>query len=66
MQEIIKYDPKLQNAPLNPAFTTQRDTIIEVPNRDVAMALFQGGILKKGMEVLNLSTGKKIRIGGVQ
>jgi len=66
MQEIMQYDPKLQNAPLNPAFTTQRDTIIEVPNRDVAMALFQGGILKKGMEVLNLSTGKKIRIGGVQ
>ena len=66
MQEIIKYDPKLQNAPLNPAFTTQRDTRIEVPNRDVAMALYESGILKKGMEVLNLSTGKKIRIGGVQ
>tara|TARA_R110002020_G_scaffold126292_3_gene283968 strand:- start:254 stop:1288 length:1035 start_codon:yes stop_codon:yes gene_type:complete len=66
MQEIIKYDPKLLDAPLNPAFTVQRDTVIEVPNRDVAMALFQSGILKKGMEVLNLSTGKKIRIGGVQ
>ena len=66
MQEIIKYDPKLTDAPLNPAFTVQRDTTISVPNREVAMALFQGGILKKGMEVLNLSTGKKIRIGGVQ
>ena len=35
-----------------------------VPNRGVAESLANSGILKDGDVVLNLETGRKIRIGG--
>jgi len=56
MQEIIQYDPKLQNAPLNPAFTVQRDTTISVPNRKVAQILVDQGIIVPPVKLYDVST----------
>ena len=62
MQEIIKYDPKLQNAPLNPAFTTQRDTTISVPNREVARILVDSGIIVPPAILYDVSTNSTIPV----
>ena len=56
MQEIIKYDPKLTDAPLNPAFTVQRDTTISVPNREVARILVDSGIIVPPARLYDVST----------
>ena len=64
IQGLIASDERYEDALFNPVFKEARQTIIEVPNRDVAMALAQNGILKVGMEVFNLSTGRVFRITG--
>ena len=62
MQEIIKYDPKLKNAPLNPAFTEQRDTIISVPNREVARILVDLRIIVPPVTLYDVSTNSTIPV----
>lgn len=62
--ELTKYYPKFEDAPLNPALLKQAERIVSVPNRAVAEALANAGIFKQGDIVMNMETGKKIRIGG--
>jgi len=64
IQEVIASDERFEDALFNPVFKEARQTRIEVPSRDVAIALAKSGILKIGMEVLNLSTGRVFRITG--
>ena len=61
---IKEFYPNLENAPLNPAFNYAAQKEISVPNRDVAIELKGAGILRPGMTVRNLKTGKLIPIGG--
>lgn len=62
IQEIINYDPKLQNAPLNPAFEEQRDTTISVPNREVARILVDSGIIVPPAILYDVSTNSTIPV----
>ena len=62
MQEIMQYDPKLRDAPLNPAFTVQRDTTISVPNREVARILVDSGIIVPPAKLYNVLTGGIISV----
>ena len=62
MQEIMQYDPKLRDAPLNPAFTVQRDTAISVPNREVARILVDSGIIVPPAKLYNVLTGGIISV----
>jgi len=62
MQEIMQYDPKLRDAPLNPAFTVQRDTTISVPNREVARMLVDSGIIVPPAKLYNVLTGGIISV----
>jgi len=62
IQEIINYDPKLQNAPLNPAFTEQRGTTISVPNREVARILVDSGIIVPPAILFDVSTNSTIPV----
>lgn len=62
IQEIINYDPKLKNAPLNPAFTEKRDTTISVPNREVARILVDSGIIVPPAKLYNVLTGGSISV----
>ena len=62
IQEVINYDPKLQNAPLNPAFTEQRDTTISVPNREVARILVDSGIIVPPAILYDVSTNSTIPV----
>jgi len=64
IQEVIASDERFEDALFNPVFKEARQTRIEVPNKNVAIALAKSGILKIGMEVLNLSTGRVFRITG--
>jgi len=61
---VTEFYPNLQDAPLNPAFTTAAQKEITVPSRAVAAQLYAAGILRPGMTVRNLETGKLIPIGG--
>ena len=61
---VTEFYPNLQDAPLNPAFTTAAQKEVTVPNRTVAAQLYAAGILRPGMTVRNLETGKLIPIGG--
>ena len=62
MQEIMQYDPKLRDAPLNPAFTVQRDTTISVPNREAARILVDSGIIVPPAKLYNVLTGGIISV----
>jgi hypothetical protein len=64
MEELRKSYPKFNEAPLNPALLNASRQEITVPNRMVAENLAAAGILQQGDVVLNMETGKKIRIGG--
>ena len=64
IEAIKKFYPKFENAPLNPALLNAARQEIVVPNRVVAETLAGAGILKQGDIVVNMETGKKIRIGG--
>jgi len=64
VEELRKSYPKFNEAPLNPALLNAARQEITVPNRMVAESLAAAGILKQGDIVLNMETGKKIRIGG--
>lgn len=61
---VTEFYPNLEGAPLNPALTTAAEKEVTVPNRSVAAKLFMSGILREGMRVRNLETGKLIPIGG--
>jgi hypothetical protein len=60
---VTDYYGNLEGAPLNPAFLAASQIEITVPSRDVALNLLQAGILKPGMSVRNLATGKLIPLG---
>lgn len=64
IKELQKSYPKFETAPLNPALLNVARQEIVVPNRAVAESLVAAGILKQGDIVINIETGKKIRIGG--
>ena len=64
VEELRKSYPKFNEAPLNPALLNAARQEITVPNRMVAESLAAAGILQQGDIVLNMETGKKIRIGG--
>ena len=64
VEQLKKSYPKFNEAPLNPALLSAAQQEITVPNRMVAESLVAAGILKEGDVVLNMETGKKIRIGG--
>ena len=64
MQELRKYYPKFDNAPLNPALLREGQKEITVPNRSFAEILYRAGALKAGDVVRNLETNKLIPIGG--
>lgn len=57
------YYPNLKDAPLNPVFTEAAQTETTVPNRSVALNLLKAGVLKPGMRVRNLETGRIIPLG---
>jgi len=63
IKELQKSYPKFETAPLNPALLNVARQEIVVPNRAVAESLVAAGILKQGDIVVNMETGKKIRIG---
>ena len=63
MDTLREYDPSLKGAPLNPVFTEAAQTETAVPNRSVALNLLKAGVLKPGMRVRNLETGKIIPLG---
>lgn len=63
MVELVDYYGKFEGAPLNPAFLNASQMETTVPNRAVALNLLQAGILKPGMSVRNLETGKLIPLG---
>lgn len=63
IKELQKSYPKFETAPLNPALLNVARQEIVVPNRAVAESLVAAGILKQGDIVINMETGKKIRIG---
>jgi len=64
IKELQKVYPKFETAPLNPALLNVARQEIVVPNREFAESLAEAGILKQGDIVVNMKTGKKIRIGG--
>lgn len=64
IDQLKNYYGNFKDAPLNPALLNSAQKDITVPNRNVAQQLYQAGILKDGDIVINMETGKKIRIGG--
>lgn len=64
IDQLKNYYGNFKDAPLNPALLSAAQKEITVPNRDVASQLYQAGILKDGDIVINMETGKKIRVGG--
>lgn len=64
MSTIKEFYPNLEDAPLNPAFSSAAEREISVPNRAVAAQLLAAGILRPGMTVRNMETGRLIPIGG--
>ena len=61
---LLKEYPTYEGMPYNPILVEASAAPMTVPNRGVAESLANSGILKDGDVVLNLETGRKIRIGG--
>jgi hypothetical protein len=60
---LLEAYPTYKNMPYNPILVEASAAPMTVPNRGVAKSLANSGILKDGDVVLNLETGRKIRIG---
>lgn len=63
MTDLLDYYTQFEGAPIGTSFLEATQSEIEVPNRAVALSLMQLEILKPGMKVRNLETGKIIPIG---
>ena len=59
---LLEAYPTYKNMPYNPILVEASAAPINVPNRAVAKSLGESGILKVGDIVLNLETGRPIRI----
>ncbi len=63
MTNLLDYFKEFEGSPIGTSFLESTQSETEVPNRAVASRLLQAGILKPGMKVRNLETGKIIPIG---